>query len=191
MAETPKVENIEEQVRECFGRVVYTHKTHEKMADQVSAELNRFKVAQISLASITSSGLIGVVFSDAFWLELATAGVAVLTAFVSTYMKNYDLGGLAQKHRDTAAKIWPLRESYFSLLTDMDRLQYDEIATRRDALQEALAAIYASAPQTNAKAYAAAQKALKYNEELTFSASEIDCFLPNGLKRGSAGVSNK
>lgn len=184
MAEASKIESIEEQVRECFGRVVYTHKTHEKMADQLSAKLNGFKVAQISLASITSGGLIGVVFSNAFWLELVTAGVAVLTAFVSTYMKNYDLGGLAQQHRDTAAKIWPLRESYFSLLTDLARLKYDEIATRRDGLQEALAAIYASAPQTNARAYAAAQKALKHKEELTFSAPEIDSFLPEGLKRG-------
>ncbi|WP_416147011.1 hypothetical protein [Pseudomonas syringae] len=39
------------------------------------------------------------------------------------------------------------------------------------------------APQTDSKAYSSAQKALKDNEEYTFSDSEIDCFLPATLRK--------
>ena len=41
--------------------------------------------------------------------------------------------------------------------------------------------IYQTAPPTNSKAYQQAQKALKENEELTFSKEEIDRFLPEQL----------
>lgn len=40
---------FEDLVRECFGRVVYTHKTHERMADRCAATLRRYKMAQIAL----------------------------------------------------------------------------------------------------------------------------------------------
>jgi hypothetical protein len=46
-----------------------------------------------------------------------------------------------------------------------------------------LAAIYQAAPQTDGKAYIEAQKRLQKMEDLTFSADEIDCFLPLSLKR--------
>jgi len=42
--------------------------------------------------------------------------------------------------------------------------------------------IYKFAPITSTKAYSKAQKALKINEELTFSDKEIDQFLPEELK---------
>ena len=106
--------------------------------------------------------------------------------FTDTYLKNFDLGGIAQKHRDAATQIWNIRECYLSLLMDLFSLSDDDAKGRRDELQKALAAIYVAAPQTNGKAYKRAQKALKYNEELTFSAEEIDCFLPLSLRRGSA-----
>ena len=32
---------LEGQIRECFGRVAYTHKTHERMADRYSKTLAR------------------------------------------------------------------------------------------------------------------------------------------------------
>ena len=40
---------LEDQVRECFGRVVYSHKAHEKTADILHSRLARIKLAQIGL----------------------------------------------------------------------------------------------------------------------------------------------
>lgn len=57
---------LESQVRECFGRVIYTHKTHSKMADQCASTLRLVKIAQIALSSMTASGAVGIVFSDQY-----------------------------------------------------------------------------------------------------------------------------
>jgi len=183
--------SLEGQIRECFGRVVYSHKTHEKQGDICSATLRRFKIAQIILAALTTSGTLTIVFTDSFWLKLATALVSLVTLIVSSYMKGFDPGAAAQKHRDTAADIWAIRESYLSLLTDISdgRIGEDVARERRDTLQNALAAIYKSAPGTTPQAYALAQKGLQNLEDYTFNAGEIDKFLPPALKRPSPSVS--
>src|SRR5690606_17574194 len=174
---------LEDQIRECFGRVVYTHKTHERMADNCTKKLNRFKVGQIVLTAATSTGAVGVVVTNETWLEVATVLVSFLTLFVTTYLKNFDLGATAQKHRDAAAKLWNVRECYLSLLTDLPALDRQAAVERRDELQTMLAALYQSAPQTDGKAYVEAQKRLQKMEDMTFSADERDCFLPLSLKR--------
>jgi hypothetical protein len=38
---------------------------------------------------------------------------------LNTYTKDYDLGELAQKHVETATRLWSVRESYLSLLADL------------------------------------------------------------------------
>lgn len=176
---------LEDQIRECFGRVVYTHKTHEKMADRCSATLQRYKLCQIGVSVLTTSGALSVVFLDQFWLKLATAFLSIVGLWASGYMKGFDPGGTAQKHRDAAANLWPIRESYLSLLADlrMGSLPSEEAFKRRDELQERLAAIYLGAPQTTAKAYGDAQIALQKNEDYTFSDDEIDRFLPKSLRK--------
>ena len=174
---------LEDQIRECYGRVVYNHKTHEKMAAQCAIRMLQYKMGQIIVTALTSSGAVGVVVFDDFRLKLATAMLSCLSLFIAAYMKNFDPGGTAQKHRDAASKLWGVRESYFSLITDLAVLKPEDARERRDTLQEQLEPIYASSPQTDAKAFSAAQDALKNNEELTFSSSEIDCFLPAAHRR--------
>jgi hypothetical protein len=50
-------------------------------------------------------------------------------------------------------------------------------------LNEQLVNTYKGAPKTINKAYSMASKALKENEEFTFSDGEIDKFLPESLRR--------
>ncbi len=176
---------LEDQIRECFGRVVYTHKTHERMADRCSTTLARYKLVQIALSALTSAGAIGVVIGNEVWIEIATALCSAVTLFVSAYLKNFDPGATAQQHRDAAAQLWNVRECYFSLLTDLPELTREEVIERRDELRSTLAALYIAVPRTNGKAYVEAQDRLKNMEDLTFSDEEIDCFLPLSLRRSS------
>lgn len=180
------VRTLEGQVRECFGRVVYSHKTHEKQGDLCATTLTRFKIAQILLASLTTCGALTILFTDNFKLKLVTALVSLVTLFVSGYMKGFDPGATAQKHRDTAADLWAMRESYLSLLTDIasGAVRDSDARARRDKLQAELSAIYKSAPGTTPKAYAKAQEGLQRFEDYTFNSGEIDKFLPPALKRG-------
>ena len=88
---------IEGQVRECYGRVVYSHKTHEKCADILLSRLSKIKLWQIILSSITTAGFIATFFGAG--RVGAVIGVCISTTLLTlnAYTKNYDVGELAQK----------------------------------------------------------------------------------------------
>lgn len=184
-----KINIVNQQIRECFGRVTYSHKTHEKCADIYIEKLNRVKNWQIILSALTT----GTVLADLFNLlgldvigSVLAAMFAIALLALNTYSKSYNLGELVQKHRDTAIAIWKIREDYFSLLVDTEAevLSLEQIVFRREELQQALESVYVSAPPTFKEAYKRAQKALQLEEELTFSDKEIDQFLPEILRKG-------
>lgn len=177
---------LESQVRECFGRCAYTHKTHEKMAERSATSLHWMKWAQIILSALTTGGAIGVIFDKNSQLfAYGTAALAISMLILNSYAKDLDPGQKAQKHRDTASDIWNVREAYLSLLADIkdNAIPMTVLRGRRDDLQAELHKIYHAAPHTTGKAYGEAQDALKNQEELTFSDAEIDASLPETLKR--------
>lgn len=177
---------LEAQARECYGRVVYSHKTHEKCADILLVRLSSIKLWQIILSSITTAGFLAAILGAG--PVGATVGVVVSTALLvlNAYTKNYDLGALAQKHRQAAADLWLIREKYLALITDLriGKESLEKVSARRDALLEDLHGAYSGAPSTNFAAYTTAQKALQEQEEMTFSDEEINAFLPKELKKG-------
>lgn len=179
---------IEAQVRECYGRVVYSHKTHEKCADILLSRLSAIKLWQIALSTITTAGFFVAVFGTG--PVIAIIGVVVSTTLLAlnSYTKNYDLGALAQKHRQAAADLWLVREKYLALITDLriGEESLEKITTRRDSLLEELHAAYTVAPSTTFAAYKKAQMALQKQEEMTFSDEEIDAFLPASLRTGKS-----
>lgn len=178
---------VEGQLRECYGRVVYTHKTHEKCADILFDRHKFIKVLQIILSAIVTGGLLTTFADGIVGIIGGVIGTVVSTALLAlnAYTKDYDLGEIAQKHRQAAADIWLIREEYLSLLVNMKAglLDMNEVIANRDTLLSRLHTIYAGAPSTNYKAYQAAQNALKSLEDMTFSDKEIDAFLPKELKR--------
>ena len=186
MEQNSPAEILESQIRECFGRVVWTHKTQEKCADILFERNSRFKLAQIILSAITTTGILASLFIDAKWVKMVSALVSFALVCINSYLKQYHLGEIAQRHADAAVDIWDIRESYFSLLTDLrldPNVDIDEITKRRDELQNRLKEVYKCSPRTISKAYSDATKALKECEEMTFSDEEIDKFLPKKLKK--------
>ncbi len=176
---------IEGQLRECYGRVVYSHKTHEKCADILLSRLSAIKLWQIVLSAITTGGFIAAVFGAG--KVGAAVGILVSTALLvlNAYTKNYDLGELAQKHKQAGNDLWIVREKYLSLLVDlaMREKPLEALQKQRDELLEQLHAVYSGAPSTTFQAYKKAQQGLKQFEEMTFTDAEIDAFLPKELKR--------
>jgi hypothetical protein len=183
---------LEGQLRECYGRVVYSHKTHEKCADILLERQGKIKLAQIIISAIVTGGIVLTFFEEgkvgAAINTVLSAGLLALNA----YTKDYDLGEIAQKHRQAGAELWIVREKYLSLLTDIRAgdVSLESIRVRRDALLDELHAVYVGAPSTNFKAYSRAQESLKKLEDMTFSDEEIDAFLPKELKRISKGGGN-
>lgn len=185
---------FESQIRECYGRCAYTHKTHEKMAERLHVRHKRGKWANIVLSALITGGAVSVIFSKGSVWEgyagYATAFLSILSLIFNAYLKDLDPGALAQRHREAASDIWNVREAYLSLITDILDQGSDLAALRerRDSLQAALHKIYHGAPHTDGKAYGKAQGALKDNEDLTFTEAEIDVMLPASLRRSARAV---
>jgi hypothetical protein len=189
---TDHINILEGQLRECYGRVVYSHKTHEKCADILLERQGCIKLWQIIISALVTGGIVSTFFGTN---QVGTAISAVLSTgllALNAYTKDYDLGEIAQKHRQAGSDLWIIREKYLSLLTDIrvGDVAFELIRTRRDALLDELHAVYVGAPSTNFEAYSRAQEALKKLEDMTFSDEEIDAFLPKELKRTSKGGGN-
>lgn len=175
------------QVREAFGRVVYSHKTHEKQADICFRKHRLQQAALITLTAISSGTFLAAVvgaLGNPVVTGLTTSFIALLVTVVSLATKSFRFGEEAEAHRDVAAALWDVRESYLSLITDLmsGATPDDEARARRDELQADTHRAYSDAPRTTAKAYTRAQDGLKNNEELTFTPHEIDVFLPEALR---------
>lgn len=181
------------QVREAFGRVVYSHKTQEKQAD-ICFRRHRWQQGILVALTAISSGtflaaLVGVLGSPVL-TSLATSFIAILVSATSLATKTFKFSEEADAHRDIATRLWDVRESYLSLISDLmsDETSASDARARRDELQEAARAAYADAPRTSQKAFNKASDGLKDDEEMTFTSREIDLFLPEGLRLNKGGA---
>jgi hypothetical protein len=174
---------LESQIREAYGRVTYTQTCHDKFINRVLRVNDRIKLWQIILSAVTTSGFVVAIFSDDKVASILGTIVSMALLILNTYTKNNNLVETAQDHKSASDLLWKIREEYVSLLTDFEVLDVDKIMNKRDELQERTAEVYASSPRTDVKSYKAAQRALKTEEEQTFSEEEIDVMLPNSIRR--------
>ncbi|MEG0589924.1 SLATT domain-containing protein [Aurantimicrobium sp.] len=174
---------LESQLREMYGRLAYTHKTHLKMADALIDRYTLVKRVEIGLSALSSGTLVVAAFGDSKWGTLFGAVLSTILLGLILYVKEESMGEYAQRHTETASKLWGLRERMLSLLTDLRAgADVETIRTARDDVNSQLEAIYKAAPRTDGKSYAAAQNALKNAEELYFSEKELDHLLPPALR---------
>lgn len=171
-------------IRESFGRVVYSHKTHEKAAEIENNKNKRVKWFNIILTTFTASSLISTIITNQTILLYIGSVFSAFTLGFTIFQLSFNPAEKAEKHRYVAKELWYIREKYVNLMADIinGRLTYESITSKRDNLIEELKLIYKFAPETDSKSYKLAREALKLNEELTFSDEEIDQFLPSELK---------
>lgn len=148
--------------------------------------LNRVQWGQIILSAITTGGLVTTLFGGSQCGVIIGAFTSTALLILNAIVKNFDLGEVAQKHKQAANDLWLIREKYLSLLVDLRKLDnpIESIQKQRDDLLEQLHSVYVGAPSTTSDAYHDAQKALKILEEMTFSKDEIESLLPVELRRG-------
>lgn len=175
------------QARESFGRVVYSHKTHEKQADICFAKHRLLQGVLIFLTAVSSGTFLVAVLGlldDPIMTSIVTSSIALLVTWISLGAKTFRFADESDTHRGIASQLWDVRESYISLIGDlMSGTASDaEGRARRDELQAATLDAYSDAPRTSAKAFKRAQDGLKNNEEMTFTSRELDLFLPEALR---------
>ena len=175
------------QVREAFGRVVYSHKTHEKQADICFGKYRWQQGILVAFTAISTGTFLAAVLGllgNPVVTNLATSAIALVVSALSLASKSFKFSEESEAHRDIASRLWDVRESYLSLIADLmsSATPVEEARGVRDELQEATRQAYADAPRTTARAFRQASDGLKHNEEMTFSSDEIDLFLPEALR---------
>jgi hypothetical protein len=178
---------LESQIREIYGRVVYTHKTHEKCADVLKERNDCLKITEVILSALTTTSILVLIFGDGIVFQFLAALFSTTLLCLTLYSKDYNLLALAEKHKQAALDILEIREKLLSLLVDIriGNKGVSEYQLERDKLNEQLVNTYRGAPKTINKAYKIASRALQKNEEFTFSDEEIDKFLPVSLRKSN------
>lgn len=110
---------LEDNVRNTFMSVVWAHKTQEKQADILSNKYKRYEVVRIICSSLTSAGLISLIFVDEFWVKLGSALLSFLSAFISMFFKSFELQNNIQNHKKTAVELLVLRDKFKVLLIEI------------------------------------------------------------------------
>jgi hypothetical protein len=176
---------IEAQLRENYGKIVYSHKTQEKCADILTSQHKLIKNTQVILSALITTGLLVRIFKGEEWALVASTILSAIQFGFTSFLKEYNLGETIQKHSTAALELFDIREKYLSLLTDLraELITLEALIKKRDELLEELSKTYKGSPRTFSKAYKEAQRALQLNDELTFSDEEIDKFLPNSLRK--------
>jgi hypothetical protein len=164
--------------------VAYSQKTHQKVVDRLSKRLLWEKRFNAILVALTAGNTVGVLVTNTRWAEITALALSALALLVAVYGLSRNRERLIEQHRVAAQSLWLLRERYLHFIGDLRSRAISEAEGRakRDALTEHASQVYSSAPETDAIAYAAAQRALKRNEELTFASWEIDIMLPPALR---------
>ena len=175
------------QIAESYGKIVYTYTTHWKTVDSLVKRNRYLKYTQIVLSAISTGGFIGSLITNEVILTCVGGIFSTILLALNLYFKDFNVSSEIAQHFSAANALWSIREDYISLLTDMPIMSIEEICEKRDKLKRKTAEIYKTAPKTNAKNYAKAQKALKIEEEQFFSIDELNQVLPKHLRRTDIG----
>jgi len=170
-------------IRELFGRVVYSHKTQEKEAEIQQKLARDIKIVNILLVALTAGPLLTTIITNQKAFLVVGSVFSFLVLAFTIFQLSFDPDKKAINHKDTANKLWLIRERFVCFIADItnEHISESEIIIKRNLLIEDLDIIYKDAPNTSSKAYNQARHALKSNEELTFSNDEINHFLPRNL----------
>lgn len=179
------------QLREAYGRVVYTYTTHLKMMNHLVKKNSIIRYIQIILSAISTGGFLGAIITNEFTLTYVGGLFSTALLAFNLFFKDFNLLDEIKQHHSAANHLWIVREDYISLLTDFSILSDLEIMAQRDKLKSRVFEIYKIVPKTDKKSYKEAQNALKLEEEQFFTPEEIDKMLPSHLRNNGRGSLTK
>ena len=177
---------IEDAARDMFARAVCSHKIQEKQADIYQSQYKWMETASIICASLTSVGVLSTIFTNHLWVRIVSALLSFATVFLTAYFKSFDLVKLTTTHKEAANKLLVLRNKLTGLLLSI-KLKEKTLSELEDcyaALMEEANETYNKVPQTTDRAVKLAKEALQITGDNTFSAEEIDSYLPEALQKG-------
>lgn len=174
-----------EIIKQSLGNVIYTQKTHEMATIRKLRYVTCVKWMNIIMLGLVFLFLFLQLFNpnEIICLYLGISATVIETLFL-VFQLSFHPEVDANKHKQTANKLWLMREKHLNLLTDIKNEVYDLpiISQKRDELTLELSRIYESAPQTKDSDYEKAEKALNGNQKPKADDNEMKNFLPENLQ---------
>lgn len=177
---------LESCVRHTYARVEWSHKIHEKQADIYSKYYKWLETAKIVAASLTSVGIVSLLFTDQLWVKLISAVLSFISVCISTYFKSFDLQSMVTQNKSVAHSLLRVRDELMLLLFEI-QTQNREADVLYDAyakLSRQANDIFDNSPITTDEAVEQARIALNVSKDNSFEDAEVDQSLPSGLRKG-------
>lgn len=177
---------LEDVVRNSYAGVVWSHKIQEKQSDIYTQRFKWLEIGNIVAASITSVGVVSLIFSDPLWLKIASAVVSFVSVFIASYCESFDLRSLSSLHKQSACRLLTIRDKYKILLMKIELRSepFNDLLEEYCGLVKVTDEIYKDAPSTSDQAVKRAGKALNVKKDNSFDDEEVDNYLPKTLRRG-------
>jgi hypothetical protein len=179
----PDIEPILATARDLFGRVVYTHETHERERLIWSKKVYQTNRISTSLAiattilAVVAAGLPGPL------VLILTAIAAGATTGVGIWQSSADASGKENQHRVAAKELLWCRQQLTMLIADCHiPLPVETLRRSLEIVNRELHAIYKFAPNTSPEAYAQAEASIK-SGHFSLSDAEVDALLPESLRK--------
>lgn len=176
--------SLDNLIRDLFGRVALTQKTHEKERERQNRAVRRLKWLNVVISGMTALlAVTGAATQDRCAILFA-ALVGGLAAALQVFQLSFDPEKTEYAHRVAAKALLKVRDRLLSLIEiAMVSNNDDEVRRQFVDLQNEAHVIFDGAPYTSRWAYEQAQRALKVEGENTFSDDEIDALLPPALRK--------
>jgi SMODS and SLOG-associating 2TM effector domain family 4 len=176
---------LHDHLRLTFGQVVYRHKAHSQIAHARARQSRWVRAFEALLMTAAAGVSMAAALGQGRWFAIAGAALAATALVVLILHLALDLDGSAVVHGACAARLWPMRERYRALLSDLadGAIDVDAARERRDLLMNELHGIYEQAPPADQPAYQEAGRAAAIASEGALSDEEINMFLPKSLHK--------
>ena len=174
-------------IRKTYASVVWSHKIQEKQAEIYEAKYAWLEKLNIAAASLTSAGIIALIFTDQLWIKIGSALLSFITLFVTAIFKSFELPQIGKRNKETANKLISVRDELELLILKLktEAASNSDILAKYEELVKKADEIYLAAPNTTPKAVERARQALKIQNDNTYTDDEIDSLLPMELREGN------
>ena len=112
---------LEDAVRDMFARAVWSHKIQEKQADVYQQQYKFMETLNIICASLTSVGILSIIFSDKLWVKIVSTVLSFVTVFIGAYFKSFAPHKLEKAHKEAANNLLIVRNEITCLITSINR----------------------------------------------------------------------
>ncbi|KXT68810.1 hypothetical protein SGODD07_02010 [Streptococcus gordonii] len=160
-------EKLHFELKNFIVNVGWTHKIHAVMVDELEKYIRNLRAVTIVISGLVSSGLVGILLTDTYWMKLATAFLSLITTIIISIAKEFNFEDRLTLERKSIDELWNLRTSAEILLSEVvyNGKSSSEIQESFEELKLRRYAIYSQLSNPSPKNVSEASKLIKLRKD--------------------------